>query len=57
MWSATAGFILSGKVNDAGIEAENGKKIEWGVAQYMKYGIVNYGIQLFIAIVIITLVL
>ena len=26
MWSATAGFILSGKVNGAGIEAEDGKK-------------------------------
>ena len=28
MWSATAGFILSGKVNDAGIEENKGKKPE-----------------------------
>ena len=35
MWSATAGFILSGKVNDASIQEENGKSISWGVGQYM----------------------
>lgn len=27
MWSATAGFILSGKVNDAGLEENHGEKI------------------------------
>ena len=39
MWSATAGFILSGKVNAASIEEENGNKIHWGVRQYLKYGV------------------
>ena len=57
MWSATAGFILSGKVNDAGIEDEKDTKITWGVAQYMKYGFINYGIQLSIALAIMALVL
>lgn len=57
MWSATAGFILSGKVNDAGIEAEDGKKTSWGVGQYLKYGFVNYGIQLSIALAVIAVVL
>ncbi len=57
MWSATAGFILSGKVNAAGIEDEKDNKITWGVAQYMKYGFVNYGIQLSIALAIMALVL
>lgn len=57
MWSATAGFILSGKVNAAGIEEEGSKGISWGVGQYLKYGFVNYGIQLFIALAVVALVL
>ncbi len=57
MWSATAGFILSGKVNAAGIEEEGRTKISWGVGQYLKYGFVNYAIQLTIALVIMTIVL
>lgn len=57
MWSATAGFILSGKVNAAGIEEEGGKKVPWGVGQYLKYGFVNYVIQLSIALVIMAIVL
>ena len=56
MWSATAGFILSGKVNSAGIE-EEGEKVAWGIGQYMKYGLVNYTIQLSIALTVIELVL
>ena len=51
MWSATAGFILSGKVNDASIQEENGKSISWGVGQYMKCGFVNYAIQISIALI------
>lgn len=57
MWSATAGFILSGKVNAAGIEEEEGKKVSWGVGQYLKYGFVNYAIQLSIALSVIAIVL
>lgn len=57
MWSATAGFILSGKVNNAGIEEESGKKTSWGVGQYLKYGFVNYAIQLGIALAVIAIVL
>ena len=57
MWSATAGFILSGKVNSAGIEEEKGGKICWGVGQYLKYGFVNYAIQLSIALVVVAIVL
>lgn len=56
MWSATAGFILSGKVTSAGIEEEGGK-ISWGVGHYLKYGFVNYAIQLSIALVVIAIVL
>lgn len=57
MWSATAGFILSGKVNSAGIEEEGGENIPWGVGQYLKYGFINYAIQLSIALVVIAVVL
>lgn len=58
MWSATAGFILSGKVNTAGIEDEgSGKKIFWGVGQYFKYGVINYTIQILIALLMIIFVL
>ena len=57
MWSATAGFILSGKVNVAGIEEENGEKISWGVGPYMKYGILNYVIQLGIALAAMVIIL
>ena len=57
MWSATAVFILSGKVNSAGIEEENGAKVSWGATQYFKYGFINYAIQLSIALVVIALVL
>lgn len=57
MWSATAGFILSGKVNDANIEDIHMCDIKWGVGQYLKYGIVNYIVQLSIALVVVYLVL
>lgn len=57
MWSATAGFILSGKVNSAEIEVENEGTIIWGTRQYLKYGLVNYVVQLAIALVIMFFVL
>ena len=57
MWSATAGFILSGKINSAGLEEIEGKTVFWGVGQYLKYGFVNYAIQLLIALIIIAIVL
>lgn len=57
MWSATAGFILSGKVNDAEIEEEDGRTIPWGISQYFKYGLSNYAIQMTIAIAVIAVVL
>lgn len=57
MWSATAGFILSGKVNEANITEEGGKVINWGVGQYMKYGVVNYVIQISIALLAMAVIL
>lgn len=57
MWSATAGFILSGKVNEAGITENDERKINWGVGEYFKYGFVNYAIQISIALAIMACVL
>ena len=57
MWSATAGFILSGKVTSAGIEEESGTSISWGIGQYLKYGFVNYVIQLSLAMAVMAIVL
>lgn len=47
MWSATAGFILSGKVNNAKLGHQ------WGITEYFWYGIVNYIIQMVIGVVTI----
>ena len=57
MWSATAGFILSGRVNEANITEEGEKRINWGAGQYMKYGFVNYVIQISIAILAMAVIL
>lgn len=56
MWSATAGFILSSKVNSAGI-TEEGKKVNWGIGEYLKYGFINYAIQILIALAAIAVIL
>ena len=57
MWSATAGFILSGKVNNAGITESDRTEVSWGVSQYLKYGIVNYAIQISIALLVMAFIL
>ena len=56
MWSATAGFILSDKINHANIVEDNNSEVHWGIAQYMKYGFVNYFIQISIALIAISIV-
>ncbi len=57
MWSATAGFILSGKVSSAEITDTDNKRVSWGVAQYVKYGLVNYAIQISIALAAMAVIL
>lgn len=57
MWSATAGFILSGKVNAAGITDISGDTASWGVVQYFKYGAVNYLIQISVALIAMAVIL
>lgn len=55
LWSATAGFILSGKIDGANLECNNAR-IAWGIKEYLKYGIVNYLIQMTIAVAWIAIV-
>ena len=57
MHSATAGFILASKVNNANITDEGGKSVNWGVGQYLKYGLINYGIQIVIALAVMAVIL
>ncbi|MBR4320558.1 MAG: citrate transporter [Oscillospiraceae bacterium] len=57
MWSATAGFILSGKVNHANIQEDGRNSINWGVGEYFKFGLKNYLIQISIALLTIMIVL
>ena len=57
MWSATAGFILSDKVNHAKIKNERGENSRWGISHNLKYGLQNYAIQLGIAVICIWLIL
>jgi Na+/H+ antiporter NhaD/arsenite permease-like protein len=49
LWSATAGFILSAKIENADLG------FVWGAGGYLKYGLVNYVIQMIIALYAIIL--
>lgn len=53
LWSATAGFILSKNIEEAGLIDENKNKLSWYISDYFKYGVQNYIIQIFVAIVLI----
>ncbi len=57
MWSATAGFILSEKVSSASLAEDDGNHIFWGVGHYLKYGVVNYIIQISFALLAMLLIL
>lgn len=52
MWSATAGFILSGKVGGAQLSDATGGEYSWSIADYFPYGLVNYIIQMSIALAV-----
>lgn len=57
MWSATAGFILSKKIEEAEIKDEKNNKLSWNIKSYFKYGLQNYLIQITIAIIIVFLII
>jgi Na+/H+ antiporter NhaD/arsenite permease-like protein len=50
LWSATAGFILSGKIATADLG------YKWGIGAYLRYGLINYLIQMTIAIIAIAII-
>ncbi|GAU75616.1 SLC13 family permease [Fusibacter sp. 3D3] len=56
MWSATAGFILSEKVNEANICSSNGTHLIWNILSYLRFGLINYLLQMSIAIIWILVV-
>ncbi|MFC1769865.1 citrate transporter, partial [Nitrospirota bacterium] len=49
MWSATAGFLLRQRIDDADIKDASGQKLNWGSRQYLGYGLMHCAIQLLIA--------
>ncbi len=57
MWSATAGFILSKKIEEAEIKDEKNNKLSWNIKSYFKYGLQNYLIQIIIAIIAVYLII
>lgn len=57
VWSATAGFLLRDKVNNADLSSKSGEKIGWGIAQYLPFGVLHMLVQLSVAIAWILLAL
>lgn len=55
LWSATAGFILSGKIDVSGVRDRSGRPLRFGIGEYLKYGLVNYAIQFSLALVLVAL--
>lgn len=50
LWSATAGFLLSNKVENARLQSKDGQRLYWGVGTYFKYGVVHFIVQLTVGI-------
>lgn len=55
MWSATAGFILSKNVNEANLIDVERRKMVWNISNYLKYGVLNYLIQISLSVILIYL--
>lgn len=55
LWSATAGFILSGKIEGSRVRDDQGRPLRFGIGEYFKYGLANYAIQLALALVLTAL--
>ena len=56
MWSATAGFILSKKIDEAHLTDINNTRLVWNIKNYLFYGIQNYTIQLLVSVILIWIV-
>lgn len=53
LWSATAGFILSGKVEASGVRDGASRPARFGIGDYLGYGLVNYVIQFGLALALV----
>lgn len=53
LWSATAGFILSGKIDASGVHDGTGRPFAFGIKDYLGYGLVNYAVQLGLAFLLV----
>ena len=53
LFSATAGYVLSGKVAAAELTDSNEKRFTWSVGTYLAYGLVNYLIQMSIVMAVV----
>lgn len=51
--SATAGFLLSGKVESAAIKDDRSRLFVWGFREYLTHGFVNYAIQMSLAMALV----
>lgn len=51
LFSATAGLMLAGKVNDSDLDDADGRPLRFGISSYLPYGFLNYGVQMTIAVV------
>lgn len=49
-WSASAGFLLMEKVHTADLRTAQGQPVHWGIASYLRYGLMHYVIQLSVGI-------
>lgn len=57
LWSATAGFILSGKIDETQLEENGtGKICRWKIPDYLKFGLVNYAIQMSVAVAAVLII-
>ena len=53
LFSATAGYVLSGKVAAADLTDSREKRFTWSVGTYFAYGLVNYLIQMSIVMAVV----
>ena len=50
LFSATAGYVLSSKIDGAELDDSAGRRFAWNVKSYLAYGVVTYLLQITIAL-------
>lgn len=57
LFSATAGLMLASKVGTAGLVSDDGSTIRFGIRAYLPYGVLNYAVQMVVAVTWVMLAL